>query len=133
MPLALFPARTIVRDPHHRKFPTRREQHQNLSSGLVEWSCAVVITTTPQQIYRRTLMPKYDFKKLFCNFIEITLRHWYSPVNLLHIFRTPFSKNTSGVLLLLLTYEISGNQSLNVKKLELCLKNSVNLTEKHHY
>ena len=31
---------------------------------------------------------------------------------------TPFLKNTSGVLLLLLTYEISGNQSLNVKKLE---------------
>ena len=71
--------------------------------------------------------------KLFCNFIEITLRHGRSPVNLLHIFRTPFPKNTSGVLLLLLTYEISGNQSLNVKKLELCIKNSVKLTEKHMY
>ena len=39
-------------------------------------------------------------KKLFCNFIEITLWHRCSPVNLLHIFRTPFSKNTSGWLLL---------------------------------
>ena len=29
------------------------------------------------------------------NFIEITLRHGCSPVNLLHIFRTPFLKNTS--------------------------------------
>ena len=38
--------------------------------------------------------------KLLCNFIEITLRHGCSPVNLLHIFRTPFSKNTSGRLLL---------------------------------
>ena len=28
------------------------------------------------------------------NFIEITLRHGFSPVNLLYIFRTPFSKNT---------------------------------------
>ena len=34
------------------------------------------------------------------NFIEITLRHVCSPVNLLHIFRTFFPKNTSGELLL---------------------------------
>ena len=33
------------------------------------------------------------------NFIEITLRYGRSPVNLLHIFRTPFSKNTSTWLL----------------------------------
>ena len=38
--------------------------------------------------------------KLLCNFIEITLRHECFPVNLLHIFRTAFSKNTSGWLLL---------------------------------
>ena len=35
-----------------------------------------------------------------CNFIEIALRHGCSPVNLRHIFRTPFSKNTSRWLLL---------------------------------
>ena len=48
-------------------------------------------------------MPKRDFNKdakQLCNFIEITLRHGYSPLNLLHIFRTPFSKNTSEGLLL---------------------------------
>ena len=39
--------------------------------------------------------------KLLCNFIEITLRHGFSPVNLLHIFRKPFPKNTSGGLLLI--------------------------------
>ena len=33
--LALFPAGTIVRDPHHRGSPTRREQGLNLRSGLV--------------------------------------------------------------------------------------------------
>ena len=38
--------------------------------------------------------------KLFCNFIEITLRHGCSPVNLLHIFRTSFAKDISGRLLL---------------------------------
>ena len=34
------------------------------------------------------------------NFIEITLRYGCSPVNLLHIFRTPFPENTHGRLLL---------------------------------
>ena len=38
--------------------------------------------------------------KLLCNFTEITLRHGCSPKNLLNIFRTPFSKNTSAWLLL---------------------------------
>ena len=38
--------------------------------------------------------------KLQSNFIEITLRHGYSPANLLHIFRTPFPNNTSEGLLL---------------------------------
>ena len=38
--------------------------------------------------------------KIFTNFIEIALRHGCSPVNLLHIFRTPFPKSTAGWLLL---------------------------------
>ena len=38
--------------------------------------------------------------KLQSNFTEIALRHGCSPVNLLHIFRTSFLKNTSGRLLL---------------------------------
>ena len=46
-----------------------------------------------QQIYRKTPMPKDDFNKVakqpYC-------WHGYSPVNLLHIFRTSFLKNTSG-------------------------------------
>ena len=40
--------------------------------------------------------------KLLWNFIEIVLRHGCSPVKLLHIIRTPFPKNTSGPLLLLI-------------------------------
>ena len=41
-----------------------------------------------QQIYRRKLKPKCDFKKV--------VLHGYgcSPVNLLYIFRTPFPRNT---------------------------------------
>ena len=48
-----------------------------------------------QQIYWKTAMLKCDFNKCHFNFIEITLRHGCSPVNLLHNFRTPFLKNTS--------------------------------------
>ena len=43
--------------------------------------------------------------KLQSNFIEITLCHGCSPGNLLHIFRTPFSKNTSGWLLPLIVFD----------------------------
>ena len=39
-------------------------------------------------------------KAMQSNFIEIALRHGCSPVNLLHIFRTPVPRNTSGWLLL---------------------------------
>ena len=38
--------------------------------------------------------------KLLCNFIQIALRHGWSPVNCMHIFGKPFLKNTSGWLLL---------------------------------
>ena len=56
-----------------------------------------------QQIYRRVPMPKCDFSEVACNFIKITLRHGCSPVNLLHIFRTPFPRNTSEWLLMYLS------------------------------
>ena len=39
-------------------------------------------------------------KKLLWNFIEVALRHGCSPVIFLHIFITPFYKNTSEGLLL---------------------------------
>ena len=45
-------------------------------------------------------MPKCDCNKLQSNFIEIPLRHGFSLVILLHIFRAPFTKKTSGWLLL---------------------------------
>ena len=48
--LALFPAVTIVIEPHHRNIsdtPLASSEHaHNLSWGLVEWSCVAVITTT---------------------------------------------------------------------------------------
>ena len=55
-----------------------------------------------QQIYRRTPMPKFDFSKVAKQLIEIILWHGCSTVNLLYIFRTPFPKNTSWWLLLII-------------------------------
>ena len=46
--------------------------------------------------------PQFLEESLLCNFIEIILRHGCSPVNFLRIFTTPFLKNTSGQLLLII-------------------------------
>ena len=90
------------------------------SRGVLRKRCS----ENKQQIYRRIPMPKFDFNKVaevflgkgvlrICSkftgehqcrsVISIkllsTLRHGFSPVNLLHIF-TSFPKNTCGRLLL---------------------------------
>ena len=53
-----------------------------------------------QQVYRKHPCGSVISIKFLCNFIEISLRHGCSPVNLLHIFRTSFPKDTSRGLLL---------------------------------
>ena len=46
-------------------------------------------------------MLKCSFDKIvLANFIEIAFWHGYSLVDLQHIFRTPFPRNTSGWLFL---------------------------------
>ena len=52
------------------------------------------------KIYRLTLCRSVISIKLLWNFIEIALQHGCYPVNLIHIFKTPFYKNTYGGLLL---------------------------------
>ena len=49
---------------------------------------------------REAPMPKCNFNKVACNFIEIALQCGRSPVNFLHIFTTPIYNNISGGLLL---------------------------------
>ena len=63
-------------------------KQKQTSSDVIRKRCS----ETMQQIYRRTPMPKCDF--------EIALRHGCSPINLVHIFRTTFPRNTSGWLFL---------------------------------
>ena len=49
-------------------------------------------------------MPKCNFNNVAKQlYIEIILWHRCSPVKMLHIFRVPFLKNTSGGLLLNIT------------------------------
>ena len=76
------------------KSPSQKQPHR----GVPRKRCS----ENMQQVYRRTPMPRCDLNKvaLLCNLIEIALWHGCSPVNLLHIFSTPFLKNTSGWLLL---------------------------------
>ena len=45
--------------------------------------------------YRGTPILKNDFNKIAGNYIKIGFWHGCFPVNLLHIFRTPFISNTS--------------------------------------
>ena len=58
-----------------------------------------------QQIYRRAPMPK-------CG--EIALWHGWCPVNLIHSYRTPVCRSTSGWLLLLVTIRIIWNKSFKL-------------------
>ena len=60
---------------------------------------------TGEQLHRSVISIK-----LLCNFIEIKLRYGCSLVNLLHIFRTPFSENTCKGLLLHFSLIISLSQ-----------------------
>ena len=60
-------------------------------------------------------MPMCDFiAEVQNNFIEIELRHGCSPINLLHIFRTPFLKNTSGWSLLKVIIDSNRFQRLKI-------------------
>ena len=73
-----------------------------LSEKILYQSFVVFLPCLGQLLLSKRFICNYIRLKLLRNFIEITLRHGCSPVNLLHIFRTPFTKNTSGWLLLLI-------------------------------
>ena len=57
-------------------------------------------------------MPKCDFNK-----VAWQLRQRCSPANLLHIFRAPFPRNTSGWLLLTFLNDCSKNHKKNCQNL----------------
>ena len=87
---------TLVPTNQSKEIIKKYEEQKQPSKGVFSKTCS----ENMQQIYRRIPMPKCGFNEITSNFIEIALRHGCSPVNLLHIFRTPFTKNTSVRLLL---------------------------------
>ena len=72
-----------------------------------------------QHIYRRMPMPKCEF---LCNFVNIRFPHGSSSVNLLHIFRTLFPKNTCGRLPITNTWQNPKHTSA-LKKIHSFWKN----------
>ena len=83
-------------DANHSSHYIINQRQKQPPRGVLRKRCS----GNMQQIYRRTPCWSVISIKLLCNFIEITLRHGCSPLNLLHIFKTPFTKNISGWLLL---------------------------------
>ena len=86
-------------------FGSVREKCKKLGIGYIQKqpSKGVLIkrcSGNMQQIYMREHPCRSVISiKLKSNFIETTLRHGWSPVDLLHTFKTSFNKNTSGGLL----------------------------------
>ena len=70
----------------------RTKAHKQPPRGVLGKMCS----ENMQQIYRRTPMPICDFNKVAKQLYWNLTSAWCFPVNLLHIFRTPFSTNTSG-------------------------------------
>ena len=69
----------------------------NLNWTSLFW---VLIVSHNSLFYFYFLDMAFLMEMLLSKFIEITLRHGCSPVNLLHVFRKPFTNNNSKRLLL---------------------------------
>ena len=67
---------------------------------------------------------------LLCNFIKIALWHGCSPVNLLHVFRTPFPSNSSGWLLLKFVAYVSHISHIEIHHRNIALHKKVQFTSR---
>ena len=70
--------------------PITYEMQKQPSRGALSEKCS----ENMQRMYRRTPIPKFNFNKIAKQLFQITFRQGRSPVNLLHIFRTPFLQNS---------------------------------------
>ena len=92
----------------------KSEIMQMNKSGIILYDMSVVfvLKQPPEMFLRKDVLKIYNkfkgehpcrsviLKILPCSFIKIAFNHGCSPVNLLHIFKTPLPKNTLGRLLL---------------------------------
>ena len=68
--------------------------------------------------YVAHLLPNTHAEVLQSKFIEIAFLHGCFPVNLLHIFRTPFPKNTSRRLLTVLVWSMTRGKRVDEEKVD---------------
>ena len=80
---------------HIRKFQNTFHRSSRPEVFLGKGILKICSNFTGEYTYRSAISIK-----LLWNFIEIAICHGCSPVNLFHIFRTPFPKNAPGRLLL---------------------------------
>ena len=103
----------LKKTPRHRRFPANfskilKTRHCRTLENSCFWNLIMKFQKQPprgvprerspenmQKIYRRTAMLKFDFNKVAKQLYWNRTSAWLSPVNLLHIFRTPFPENTS--------------------------------------
>ena len=64
---------------------------------------------------------EHPYRSVISNFIKITLRQGYSPVSLLHIFRTPFLKTLLDGCYCCMYHETSTYEGLQAVLREKCL------------
>ena len=85
---------SFISEMESAPFNSQKQQ----SSGVLRKRCSEIM----QKIYRRTPMPKpkCDFNKVAKQLYWNRVSAWVFSVNLLHIFRAPFPRDTSGWLLL---------------------------------
>ena len=85
--------------PLFKKRPDHITLHASTNNTVNKSSKTVLGKLLDLKKFIENTLPEISIT-LQSSFIDIALRHGCSPVNLLHIFRTAFYKNTSGWLLL---------------------------------
>ena len=111
-----------INDKHHLLTQSSRK---NLTNTILRVGSNDVVKSTFRDIASGILNLKGFIDETLpqckvSNFIEIALWHGCSPVNLRHIFRSSFPKNTSGWLLLFLVeYDAVKNRKIDSRDLVL--------------
>ena len=87
------------------------------------WKYAANLPENIHAEVRATCFTRVHVRKFLCNFIEIALRHGCSPVNLLHIFKTPFLRIPLDGCLCFNSLIVLAICTLNVSLRLQCLRN----------
>ena len=95
----------LTENPKIHQASSRQRRNFLLVTRYTLIECSFKVQKQPPEVFFKKMCSQKSCKNhrkkpVICNVIEIALWHGYLPVNLLHIFRTSFLKNTSEGLLL---------------------------------